>query len=175
MKTIDQMIDDVLKHEGGYVNHKDDKGGPTNLGVTQATLSDYLNRQASIDDVKKLTKQTACDIYKKCYYTDPCIDKLPNLIQPLMFDMSINHGYKKAAKLLQELLSKKGYDIGGIDGAIGNKTCACSAQAVKSLGNEFVNQLVEMRISFYNAIVHNNPSQKVFLKGWLTRANSFRI
>lgn len=175
MKTIDQMIDDVLKNEGGYVNHEYDKGGPTNLGITQDTLSDYLNRQASIDDVKKLDKQTACAIYKKCYYTNPKIDELPLLIQPLMFDMAVNHGHKKAVKLLQELLSKKGYDIGIIDGVIGNKTCDGSKQAVDNLGKVFVNNLVNMRISFYNAIVHNNPSQKVFLKGWLKRARSFLL
>jgi lysozyme family protein len=174
MKTIDQMIDDVLKQEGGYVNHKADKGGATNLGITQGTLSAYLGHQASVDDVKKLTKETARDIYKKNYYFAPKIDRLPAMIQPLMFDMAVNHGSSKAAKLLQSLLISMGYAIIA-DGDIGQKTCKSSVNACNSFGNEFVNSLVDTRVKFYNDIVHNNPSQSVFLKGWLRRANSFRV
>ena len=32
--TVDQMIDDILRREGGYVNHPADKGGPTKYGIT---------------------------------------------------------------------------------------------------------------------------------------------
>ena len=42
----------VLQFEGGFVNNPKDPGGPTNLGVTQATLSGFLGRQATIDEVK---------------------------------------------------------------------------------------------------------------------------
>jgi len=174
MKTIDQMIDDVLRAEGGYVNHKADKGGATNLGITQATLSAYLGRQASIYDVKNLTKETARDIYKKNYYLAPKIDRLPVLIQPLMFDMAVNHGSSKAAKLLQSLLIGMGYAIVA-DGDIGQKTCKSADNACNSFGNDFVNSLVDTRVKFYHDIVKNNPSQSVFLKGWLNRANSFRV
>ena len=42
----------ILKHEGGYVNHKADKGGPTNFGVTIGTYSKWLGREATIAEVK---------------------------------------------------------------------------------------------------------------------------
>ena len=35
----DKAITFALKWEGGYVNHKNDKGGPTNRGITQAVLT----------------------------------------------------------------------------------------------------------------------------------------
>ena len=47
----------VLQFEGGFVNNPKDPGGPTNLGVTQATLSGFLGRQATIDEVKALTPE----------------------------------------------------------------------------------------------------------------------
>lgn len=34
MKSKDEIFDAVLGKEGGYVNHPDDKGGPTKWGIT---------------------------------------------------------------------------------------------------------------------------------------------
>ena len=33
--SIEQMIDEVLSKEGGFVNHPADKGGATKYGITQ--------------------------------------------------------------------------------------------------------------------------------------------
>lgn len=35
MKSKDEIFDEVLGKEGGYVNHPDDKGGPTKWGITE--------------------------------------------------------------------------------------------------------------------------------------------
>ena len=44
--TMD-IIDQTIKREGGFVDHPDDPGGATNMGVTLATLSHFLDREAS--------------------------------------------------------------------------------------------------------------------------------
>lgn len=36
-----KLMSFIFKSEGGYVNHPNDRGGPTNMGVTQATFNDY--------------------------------------------------------------------------------------------------------------------------------------
>jgi lysozyme family protein len=54
--NIRRLINDVLAKEGGYVDHPADKGGPTNFGITQATLSRYLERVVTPDEVT--TSQT---------------------------------------------------------------------------------------------------------------------
>lgn len=173
--TIDEMIEDVLDKEQGFVNHKADRGGPTNLGITQATLSNWLGRPATIQEVKNLTKATAAKIYKKNYYYEPKIDLLPDLIEPIIFDIAVNSGAGRAIKMLQQALFDKGYPVGAADGVIGRKTIQYANEWVAALGTVAVNTLVDYRIKFYKKIIANNPSQRVFEKGWLARAESFRV
>lgn len=54
-----QLIDKVLAHEGGYVNHPADKGGPTKWGVTEATARRYGYKGVMAD----LTREEAIEIY----------------------------------------------------------------------------------------------------------------
>lgn len=173
--TIDEMIDDVLKHEGGFVNHKNDRGGATNLGVTQDTLSAWLGRPATIQDVKDLTKEIAAKIYKKNYYYAPKIDLLPDLIEPIIFDIAVNSGAGRAIKMLQQALFDKGYPVGTADGVIGKNTIKYANEWVDSLGAVAINTLVDYRVRFYKKIIAKNPSQKVFENGWMARAESFRV
>lgn len=174
MNSIEQMIADLLKREGGFVNHPADKGGATNYGITQATLSNYLGRRCSVSDVKAMTKETAADIYEFQYFIKPQINKLPNAIQPLLFDMAVNHGCARAIKMLQEELINWVYDeIDKVDGQIGDLTIGATFDAIKHFGSRFINSLCNRRLAFYRQIVNRDPSQKVFLNGWEKRAKSF--
>jgi lysozyme family protein len=65
-----------MQKEGGYVHHKADRGGPTNMGVTQKTLSTYLGRPASVEDVKNVNRDTARDIFHTMYWQPMGADKL---------------------------------------------------------------------------------------------------
>ena len=171
---INTMIDDVLWREGGYVNHPADKGGPTNYGITQATLTVCRGRPVTAEDVRMLPVDEARAIYRARYYLDPKIDTLPSRIQPQLFDMAVNHGPKAAVRMLQETLNAEGYGPLAQDGAVGPLTRTAAETAAGSMGGQLNNALVDMRISFYLGIVSRNPTQKVFLKGWLRRAEEFR-
>ena len=170
--NIQQEIDNLIKREGGFVNHPADKGGPTNMGITQKALTNWLAREATIADIENLSKQTARDIYYSNYYIKPSIDDLPELLRPIVFDMVVNSG-KRGIKLLQDALNCHGYDCGKVDGRIGPKTAASAKAAVEQMGNELIKILVRRRVIFYEGIVKADPTQRAFLAGWINRSESF--
>ena len=101
-KNVEKMINDILVREGGYVWHRNDRGGPTNHSVTLATLRRWRgDPELTAADVRALTKDEARRIYRRDYLEAPGIDRLPACLQPQLFDMSINHGPSKAVQLLQ--------------------------------------------------------------------------
>lgn len=178
MTGEDAFVSEMAKHivliEGGYVDHPDDRGGATKYGVTQATLSDYLGRPATKEDVKNLTPETAVDIFLGRYYRAPGINGLPSRIQPVVFDMSVNHGPWNAVRMVQQVLNLAGFTC-DVDGRIGPETRRKASEADKAMRGFLVNAICERRVEFYHAIVERRPSQKVFLRGWLRRADEFRV
>lgn len=170
---IEQMIDEVLSKEGGFVNHPADKGGATKYGITQRTLAKYLEKSVSVDEVKALDVETARDIYELRYYRAPRIDRLPPELQPFLFDCAVNHGPRRAIKFLQLVCNEAGYGPLTVDGLMGPKTKAQANACLEYLQQWMLLALIEERQMFYLNIVDHNPQQQVFLKGWLKRAKSF--
>ena len=60
---IDELIEDVIEREGGYVNHPADRGGATRWGITEAVA----RRQGYMDDMRSLPQSDAAAIYKRLY------------------------------------------------------------------------------------------------------------
>ena len=175
MKTIEQMIDDVLVREGGYVNHPADRGGATNFGITLATLSKYLGQAATLADIQSLSLEVAREIYQRNFYFSPGLHTLPDTIQPFVFDSAVNHGPRTAIRFLQSVCNQAGYQpVLSEDGAIGPNTRRGIAWAIEAMGDVFLQAIVEERKNFYLIIVAARPSQEVFLNGWMNRIKEFQ-
>ena len=172
--TVDDMVDTILAHEGGFVDDPDDRGGATNFGITQLTYSKWLDRPATVADVKAMSVATAREIYLTNYYFKPRINSLPEAIQPQIFDCSINHGPYRAIKFLQTVCNLAGFGPLSVDGVMGPKTRESVEAAFEAMGEYFINAITDERVHFYHQIVKNDASQQKFLNGWLNRANSFR-
>lgn len=171
--NIDNEIKSLIERECGFVNRSTDRGGPTKYGITQHTLTQWIAREASVEDVQNLTKHTAHEIYYSWYYIKPGINYLPALIQPIMLDMTVNHGQKNAIKMLQDAISCHGFDCGKIDGKIGDRTIAAARRADAEMGNDLLRALVNRRKIFMESIVRNDETQREYLSGWLNRAEAF--
>ncbi|MDB4351822.1 hypothetical protein OAA60_00150 [Porticoccaceae bacterium] len=158
---FDTYFENLLKHEGGWSDQKQDKGGKTNLGITLKTLRNLSDPNATEEDLKSLTREQAKEIYRKHYYYGPNIDSLPESIREQAFDIAVNSGPGTAARLIQELAGVKQ------DSIIGPNT-------IKGAEGITNNMLADRRQKFYNDIVSNNATQEKFINGWTNRANSFR-
>lgn len=174
MRTVPEMIDDILRREGGFVDHPADRGGPTKFGVTQKTLSAYIGRVALRREVEGLSEEVARDIYERNYFYGPRIDRLPAPVQSFVFDCAVNHGPRQAVKFVQRVCNHARYQpLLSEDGAMGPNTRKAAEWAQAMMGDVFLLALIEERKNFYHLIVAARPSQQVFLTGWLNRAAEF--
>ena len=170
---IEQLFAGIIEREGGYVDNAVDRGGPTNMGITLSTLSSYLGRPATVDEVKALSSEQAADIYKALFYHMPRFDRLPPDLQPPVVDAGVMSGPSHAVRMLQQVASLAGRSI-NIDGMLGEQSLMSIQIAVNAQGvRQIIRDFTTRRIAFYRDIVARDPRQAEFLAGWISRANSF--
>ncbi len=92
-------LTNLLKDEGGYTNNPNDKGGPTNFGITIADYRMYINPNGTADDVKKMSVEQAKLIYKTKYWNKVDGDNLPSGVDYAIFDYAVHSGVARALKI----------------------------------------------------------------------------
>lgn len=97
----------LLRHEGGYVDHKDDPGGMTNLGITKRTWELWTKAPATEATMRSLTPEMAAPLYKAMFWDKMRCDELPDGLDYMVFDAAVNSGPARAAKWLQKCLRIK--------------------------------------------------------------------
>ena len=70
------IIGEIIKREGGFVDHPSDRGGPTKFGITLRTLRAWRGQPVTREDVRTLTKAEARQIYAERYIQSPKIDQI---------------------------------------------------------------------------------------------------
>ena len=142
----------LLKHEGGYVNHKDDRGGATRYGVTEAVAREVGYR----GNMRELPLDLAQRIYKDRYWDAVQAEHLPADVRYIVFDGAVNSGVAQAAKWLQRACGVKD------DGVIGQQTIR-AANALHPEGLK--RKMLAQRLRFM-ATLANWPA---FGRGWANR------
>lgn len=144
--NFERAVKLVLKHEGGYINHPNDPGGPTNFGITLATYRKHVNPAADADDVRRMNIEHAKAIYRKSYWNALGCDQLPSGVDYAIFDYGVNSGTGRAYRVLRAVKEKGG----------------SPSQQVNAICNE--------RLSFLKGL----GTWKTFGKGWARRVSEVR-
>jgi lysozyme family protein len=155
--TFGEIITEVLKHEGGFVDDDLDRGGQTAYGISKRAHPDV--------DIKKLTVEDAISIYREHYWIPSKAERLPERLRLPYFVFLVNSGQGNAVKVLQKACNSKngkGEQI-SVDGRIGRMTIRASQKLEPQRLQSYI-------ILYYANIVIKNSTQERFWFGWYRRA-----
>jgi lysozyme family protein len=161
MKSIEQLVDDILNREGpDFTNQPNDKGGPTKYGITLNTYRTFLRVNVPVSQLQALTKEDAAKIYMQMYIVHPGWNQIHNtaLVEQLI-DAGVQHGVRQAVILLQRALRLHE------DGILGSRTVMAANDAQPTL---ITFTFIAVRLHYYAAIL-KNTAQWLFAAGWINR------
>ncbi len=154
----------TLLWEGGFVDHINDIGGPTNFGVTQATYNTYrIKKKIPTQTVQNISSAEVQELYQVMYWQPSQAGSMVLPLAIVHFDTAVLFGVGGAILFLQEALNIP------TDGGFGLRT----KTAVEENNNkQTALKIIDGRVAYHQQRVKSNPSQAVFLDGWVARANS---
>lgn len=153
----------------GWSDHPLDRGGATQCDVTLATYTNYCKRKGKPTPTKTKLRNVPFsewrEILKECYWDIWKADQIrAQSIAEILVDWVWGSGAKSISSAQRVIGTES-------DGKVGVRTL----NAINSADpQKLFEQLQNARTEYVNAIVRRNPSQKIWLKGWVNRINSIQ-
>jgi len=171
MANSDLFVPKLLRLEGGFVNRADDRGGPTNMGVTLSTWRNVgydKDGDGDIDteDIRQLSSEDAMSVMKTMYWNRWKADRIKNQsVAEILVDWVWASG-KWGIIIPQRILNIPD------DGIVGEKTIQALNEADQK---ELHLDVWIARKKFFDDLVVNHPDQIVNLHGWMNRLKEFKF
>jgi len=171
MTRFESCLTFVLKAEGGLSDDPADRGGRTNLGVTEGTLARARREGvANAENVDSLTRDVAAAIYRTYYWNACRCGELPTPVDLAVFDAAVHMGTGTAGMQLQRALNLLGTDPAlAEDGIVGPRTLEAARRLPEKWRLRAARVALAVRSAALLSIVARTPSQRRFLAGWLNR------
>jgi lysozyme family protein len=173
---VDELIDELIEREGGYVNNPADRGGPTRYGVTEAVARAH----GYAGPMAMLPRDEAAAIYRRLYWLRPRFDQIADRaprVAAELFDTGANMGPAVAATFLQRALTalnRGGKDFPDLvpDGRVGPATVAALDSFLEARGmcggeTVLLRALEALQGERYLRLAEKRPANEAFLYGWL--------
>ncbi len=173
--AVDNIIDHIIKVEGGYVNDPSDSGGETNWGITVAVA----RRCGYTGAMKDLPREEAHRIYKQEYWLTPKFDEVHKIAPDVavkLFDIGVNMGTGRAIDFLQRVLNvfnnqQKFYPDLVPDKKIGAKTLEALVAFKSFRRTEGLRVMLEaitcLQGAFYINLAEQRQKDEKFVYGWI--------
>jgi hypothetical protein len=155
-----RCLDIVWAQQRANADAPGSPGGATQFGVTLGLLRDWRQNQTlTDDDVRKLDRDEACEIYRTRYWNVLRCDDLPVGVDLVVFDFGVDAGPGQAARALQQVVGAQA------DSSVGPATVA----ATKTMSaNDVVQEVCDRRLEYYR----NQPNAADFIRIWTNRTNA---
>ena len=168
MTEFEEMLSRTLVWEGlgKLTDIPADKGGATRWGITYSLAMKYGY------NVTTLTRDQAVDVYRQEFYNVlPVQGDFENLLPDIrvkwvLFDSAVMSGDWRAITFLQLALGV--FPSGHTDQT--TQDAAIEYTRSPDWAEGMLTALSTVRANRYRAIVANDASQAIFLRGWLNRA-----
>ncbi|WP_439532866.1 glycoside hydrolase family 108 protein [Polymorphobacter sp.] len=172
---IAPMLAVLLQREGGYVDHRDDRGGPTNWGITDAVARAH----GWTGSMRNLPRSLALAIYRQRYWQQPGFEAVAahsSRVAAELFDIGVNMGPGVAAFMLQRslnALNRNQRDWPDIvpDRVVGPDTLAALARLLAVRGSDgeavLLKALNALKGARYIELAEARAANESFLYGWL--------
>lgn len=174
MGAFEKAFAKVVGIEGGYSNHKDDRGGATRYGITEAVARAH----GYIGAMPLLPLSVAQDIYRKRFWNLLSLDAIAELSEPIadeLFDTGVNMGTGIAGTFLQRALNslnrqQADYADLLVDGAIGQKSVSALRSFLMLRGKRgetvMLRALNSLQGARYIEISESRMANETFTFGW---------
>jgi lysozyme family protein len=153
----------MLAHEGGFVNHPQDPGGMTNLGVTKRVWEEWVGHEVDEKQMRALTPELVAPLYKRKYWDAVRADDLVFGVDYCVFDVAVNSGPGRAIKFLQSSVGVTP------DGGFGPRTLVAVKEADKD-----PTRVIEMYCARRLEFLQSLKTFETFGKGWSRRVQEVK-
>lgn len=157
---FDKSFDRVVLHEGKFQADPKDRGnwtsGKVGVGELKGTKCGISAMTYPHLDIKNLTMDQIRAIYYEDWYMALGMDRFRPAMQYQLFDAAVQHGFPRAARILQRAVGTRP------DGAIGPKTLEATRKVEL---NDLLMRFISKRIDFYTRISTFNE----YGRGWMRR------
>ena len=167
--AIALIIGAVFADEGGYVDHPNDPGGATNMGITERVAREHGFK----GDMRNLTRDKAFEIYQRDYIERPGYLPLVDIdaaVAEEVIDTAVNMGPSRPSRYFQRAVNEVCRTRLKVDGKIGPLTVKAWADCRSNLGprscKAMLDSLDRQQEAEYDRLVRNNPRLRVFRRGW---------
>ncbi|MEE9446756.1 MAG: glycosyl hydrolase 108 family protein [Arenicellales bacterium] len=188
MADFSPAIVKVLRHEGGYSDHPEDKGGETYKGISRVHNPSWpgwviIDNEKQTDGFKQRLDhleglQAQVNVLYRQQYWDPLnADKFKSQsIAEEVFDTGVNMHWRTAARFLQSSINllNRNEELHKdlvVDGMLGKKSLKALSDIISDDDSDayimlLLNLFQGMR---YINILSANPAQEKFTRGWINR------
>ena len=179
MTDFHKALAHVLKSEGGYANHKNDLGGMTYCGIAYAFWPSWkgwpiVTGLVDEGNPPKADNPILAPLVMEFYRVN-FWDKIrgqqiaSQAIATYLLDSAVLFGVQRAVRMAQEACNGASPNWINPDGKMGTATVGAMNVANPV---DLLRLFRQIRIDYHKARVAKDPSQAVFLNGWITRANA---